>query len=857
MALMLGLAGTSAAMAQASLSVVQADADARALVAHMTLSEKVAQLQDQAPAIPRLGVPAYGWWSEGLHGLARNGYATVFPQAIGLAASWDPALLGEVGRITALEARASVAERHPALGYPRFGGLTIWSPNVNIFRDPRWGRGQETYGEDPLLTARLAVAYIQGLQGPDPEHPVAVATPKHFDAHSGPEGIRHQFDARVSAHDLEDTYLPAFRASITEGQADAVMCSYNALNGIPTCANQWLLGQTLRGDWHFRGMVVSDCDAVDDMTAFHHYTHDDAEASALALQAGTDLDCGNAYAHLEEAVRRGEVSEALLDQALVRLFSLRERLGLLQTKAPPPALPMPSLAQRQALALRAAEESIVLLKNQHGVLPLKPGSRIAVIGPTADMLGDMEANYHGTPRQVVTPLQGLRQLWGAGAIRYAQGSQLAEGIAAPVPETQLFDDAGRPGLQVDYYAQAAIRGRPVRSGRASTLQVDLDHVNPVDPTHPEAAYAIRWHGQIELPSAGDYRLGVGVARCFDCRGHDRVRLLLDGQPLLDGSTDQPDVPVHVTTGGRHRLEVELVHSGEDQGLVLRWQVPGQVLWPQARQAAEAADVIVAMVGLSQDMEGEQLQTSTAGFDHGDRVALDLPAPQAHLLQQLATLGKPLVVVNLSGGAVALNWSQQHADALLQAWYPGEQGGTALARILGGQTNPSGRLPVTVYRDAAQLPPYQDYAMRGRTYRYFTGTPLYRFGEGMSYSRFSMGAVTAPTRLAAGDDLALSVAISNDSRRSGDDVVEVYLRPPASALNPRWMLVGFQRVHLDGGQRTTVRIRLPARALSLVDAAGRRAVNAGQYQLILGDGAPEDRGEKLLPLEIHGNRALPR
>ncbi|HKV65878.1 MAG TPA: glycoside hydrolase family 3 N-terminal domain-containing protein, partial [Rhodanobacteraceae bacterium] len=414
-----------------------ATARAQALVAKLTLKGKVAQLQDNAPAIQRLGVPAYTWWNEGLHGLARGGFATVFPQAIGLAATWDPALLQQVGTVVSTEARARFNAVGTNNGHGRYQGLTIWSPNINIDRDPRWGRDQETYGEDPYLTGRLAVAFVRGIQGDDPAHPRAIATPKHFAVHSGPEFGRHGFDVDVSPHDLEATYLPAFRAAVTEGHVGSVMCAYNALHGTPVCADRELLTTTLRDDWGFKGYVVSDCDAIDDMTQFHHYKPDDAQSSTAAIEAGTDLDCGSAYASLAGAVRNGYVKESVLDTALVRLFAARYRLGIMGGDEHDPyariGVDQIDSAAHRKRALKAALESIVLLKNAQATLPLHQGIKLAVVGPDADTVETLEANYHGTARDPVTPLEGLRQRFGADHVTYAQGSPVAAGVPIPIP----------------------------------------------------------------------------------------------------------------------------------------------------------------------------------------------------------------------------------------------------------------------------------------------------------------------------------------------------------------------------------------------------------------------------------------
>lgn len=816
------------------LGVAERAAD---LVRRLTLAEKVAQLQDGAPGIARLGLPAYGWWNEGLHGLARNGQATVFPQAIGLAASWDAGLLRAVGGVIADEARAKSAE--PVAGASRDGarytGLTIWAPNINLFRDPRWGRGQETYGEDPALTARLGVAFVQGLQGPDAAHPRVVATPKHFAVHSGPERNRHEFDVTPSPRDLEESYLPAFRAAVTEGRAGSIMCAYNALAGTPACANGSLLQQRLRDDWGFGGFVVTDCDAIEDMTLFHKTTPDDAEASARALQAGTDLNCGKSYAALTAAVASGRIREVEIDRSLRRLFEARLRLGLFAAEAAAPTR-QPTQQDTRALALRAARESMVLLKND-GVLPLSATQRIAVVGPTAELLENLQANYHGTARHPVTPLAGLRAAFGAARVRSAQGASLAENMPVAVPQSALRTPDGRSGLRREVFANASLQGQPMAVAVDATLNLDFDRT-PAAAGLPTRGYSVRWRGQLLPPAAGDYRLGVRMERCFDCAGHDRVRLYLDGRLLQDGETDQPLATLHFADRQPHAVRIEWLHTGEDQGITLQWQAPAAAQIDEAVAAAARADVVVAFVGLSPNLEGEQLQVDVPGFDGGDRRSLDLPAPQEALLRAVKATGKPLVVVLQSGSAVAIRWAAEHADAVLAAWYPGEVGGQAIADTLLGRSNPAGRLPVTFYRSADDLPAFDDYRMQGRTYRYFTGTPLWPFGHGLSYTRFGYGdaAVSTPV-LPAGQTLQLQVEVQNSGARDGDEVVQVYLEPPPDAVAPRHALVAFQRVHLKTAERRTLRFALDARALSVVGADGVRAVEPGRYALAVGGGQP--------------------
>ena len=828
---------------------------ARRLVAQMTPAEKIAQLQSASPAIPRLNLPAYEWWSEGLHGFARDGEATVFPQAIGLAASWDPALLHAVGGVVAAQARDKFLATGWRKDHGRYNGLTIWSPNINIFRDPRWGRGQETYGEDPHLTATLGVAFIEGLQGDDPEHPTVIATPKHFAVHSGPEPGRHGFDVDVSPHDLEDTYLPAFRAAIVDGHAGSIMCAYNAIHGVPACALPWLLGERLRGDWGFKGFVVTDCDAVDDMTKFHYYRKDNAGSSASALRAGTDLNCGTAYDGLRAALADRQITQHDLDVAAIRLFAARYRLGMFEASAPKPRV---DPAAQTALALRAAGESIVLLKNRADTLPLRPGMRIAVVGPNADALSVLEANYHGTARHPVTPLDGMRQQFGAQRVRYAQGATLAQGVPVPIPVTALRSGPGTFGLKGEYFRSADLSGKPVATRIDAKVDMDTDHASPAKGLG-DSSYAVRWSGQLLPPGPGDYTLSVRVDRCFDCRAHDPVRLYLDGRLIsaTEGSEEPIAANVHFADTQPHDVRLEWRHSGEDQGIHLQWMAPADAQLAEAMRAASDADVVVAFVGLSPDIEGEELKVDVPGFLGGDRTDIGLPPAQRKLLETVSASGKPLVVVLMSGSAVAMTWAKDHADAILAAWYPGEQGGVAIAQTLAGAMNPAGRLPVTFYRDARDLPPFIDYGMKGRTYRYFDGEPLYAFGDGLSYTTFSYEApALSATQLKAGDSLDVTVNVRNTGTRDGDEVAQLYLAYPGVAGAPRRALVGFQRIALAAGEQRAVRLHLDARALSLVDADGVRAVRAGRYELYAGGRQPAV-GQVPAAFTITGQAGVPR
>jgi beta-glucosidase len=682
------------------------------LVSRLTLEEKASQLLHEAPAVPHLGVPPYNYWNEGLHGVARAGIATVFPQAIGLGAMWNPRLLHEIATAVSDEARAKHHEflRQGEHGY--YQGLTFWSPNVNIYRDPRWGRGQETYGECPYLTSRLGVAFCQGLQGDDPRWLKLVATPKHFAVHSGPEALRHGFDAEVSKKDLRETYLPAFHACVTEAKAASIMGAYNRTNGEPCCASQRLLVDLLRGEWRFDGYVVSDCWAIRDFHEHHHVTSTPAESAAMAVKAGCDLNCGCTYQHLPSAVKAGLVAEVDLDVCLERVLGARFRLGMFD---PPETVPYASIAyevndceEHAELALVAARESLVLLRNRDGVLPLSRTLRsIAVIGPNADDRSVLVGNYHGMPSRSVTPLDGIRNA--------------------------------------------------------------VSHDTKV------------WYAE----------------------GCKRTGETLDGV--------------------------------ERAGLL-----------SEARSAAERGDVVVLCLGLDAQIEGEQGDAKNSEAS-GDRVTLALPGLQQRLLEQIVALGKPTIVVLLAGSPLSVEWADEHASALLYAWYPGQAGGTAIAEVLFGGYNPAGRLPVTFPRNVADLPDFASYGMRGRTYRYLEKAPLYPFGYGLSFTRFEYSelALSTPTLESSGA-LEVTATVTNRGPRAGDEVVELYVKALAPSVRaPQHELRGLLRVTLAAGETRGVAFTLTARDLSLIDDAGVRVFEPGPFRIFVGGSQPDARSVELV------------
>jgi len=838
------------------------------LVSRMTLPEKVSQMQDHAAAIPRLGVPRYDWWNEGLHGVAFGGYATNFPQVIGMAATWDPGLVHEMAETISTEARAKYQEAVREDHHEMFFGLTFWAPNVNIFRDPRWGRGQETYGEDPFLTARMAVAFVSGMQGDDPKHLKVVSTPKHFAVHSGPEPLRHTFDVKVSPHDLEDTYLPAFRAAVTEAHAQSVMCAYNAVDGSPACASAMLLQQHLRDAWGFDGYVVSDCAAVADVATGHKFAPDFAHASAAAVKAGTDLECqyreGAAFPALSDSVKQGLVTEADLDRAVKRLFTARFRLGMFD---PPESyaygrIPVSevSSAEHRKLALRAAREAIVLLKNDRRFLPLSATTpTIAVVGPDAELVQSLQGNYNGTPPDPVSPLAGIERRFRAAKVVYAQGSSLAAGLAVPVAHTALRTADGREGLTGEYFGSSDFSGKPVAVRVDRTVNFNWDKAIPVSGLQRNN-FSVRWTGSLVPPGPGDYKLGARVAFCYACESHEQFRLYVDGRQVADAAAKgEAEASLHFADTRPHAVRLEYRHATAAAGIDLVWQPPAAELVREAVAAATRADVVVAFVGLSPQLEGEEMPVELEGFKGGDRTDIRLPKVQRDLLQALKGTGKPMVLVLMSGSALAVPDEHAYANAVLEAWYPGEEGGTAIAETLAGDNNPAGRLPLTFYASVDQLPPFEEYSMANRTYRYFAGKPLYGFGYGLSYAEFQYGNLTVSSLpVKAGDPVSVEVDVKNAGRRPGDEVVEVYLTQPKAAQTPLRTLAGFRRVHVEPGATEHVAVTIDPRTLGQVDERGERVVLPGTYGFAVGGAQPaEFPGAVTATFEVTGSQPLPR
>ena len=846
---------------------------AKDLVGRMTLEEKASQLVNDARPIPRLEVPAYNWWSEALHGVIDKG-VTEFPEPIGLAATFDVPGIHEMATDIGIEGRIKHRQDVRAGHKGIMGGLDFWAPNLNIFRDPRWGRGQETYGEDPFLTGRMGVAFVQGMQGDNPKYYLAIATPKHFDVHSGPEPTRHFADVDVNKHDEMDTYLPAFRAAIVQGHAESVMCAYNAINGEPACANQFTLIDQLRGKWGFNGYVVSDCGAVRDIFTGHHYRPTQAQSSAISLIRGMDNECYGAnakypkdnsdYRPYVQAVQQGYLPESAVDTALVRLFTARIKLGMFDppdmvpyTKIPESELDSPA---HRALALKLANESMVLLKND-GTLPLKSGIRsIAVVGPLADQTRVLLGNYAGTPTHTVSLLEGLKAAFPNAKITFVPGIQfLRQDIGRPLPDSLLTTPDGKPGLKAEYTAGDAAGifegGRPNPLVTRTEATVDLTASSLPAELKGKKGFSAHWSGFLKPTETGDYLLGF--------RSNGFARLKVNGEDLTSqyggNETEAKLGRIHLEAGEKVPLQVAYgAANGENPTFRLLWAKANNSVSPEAVKAAREADVVIASVGLTSQLEGEEMAVHEPGFLGGDRTSIDLPKPEADLVKAVAGTGKPLVVVLMNGSALAVNWANEHANAILESWYSGEEGGAAIADTLSGKSNPAGRLPVTFYKSVNQLPHFEDYSMKGRTYRYFAGKPLYPFGYGLSYTSFAYSDLHVPQApISAGDPVDADVRVTNTGKVAGDEVVQLYLKFPPVAGAPRIALRGFQRIHLDPGQSQTVRFELKKRDLGMVTENGDPIIADGDYTINIGGGQP-GTGTPVASghFQINGQIALP-
>ena len=814
------------------------------LVSRMTLQEKADQLLYTAPAIPRLGVPAYTWWNEALHGVARAGYATVFPQAITIANSWDETLMLSVANAISDEARAKYHEFQRRGKTGIYQGLTFWSPNINIFRDPRWGRGHETYGEDPYLTGRMGYQFVKGMQGDDPKYLKTVATAKHFAVHSGPEPLRHQFNAKVSEVDLRETYLPAFRTLVVDAGVYSVMGAYNMFRDYPCCANPILYG-ILRNEWGFKGYIVSDCWAISDFYKFTHFAKDAAEAAADAVKAGTDLECGSDYKNLVEAVKRGLLTEADINVAVKRVFTARFKLGMFDPDAIVPYAQIPFFVNcsdyNNSLSREAAQKSIVLLKNTNNILPLKKNLKtIAVIGPNADNFEALIGNYNGIPKDPVTVLRGIKaKVEPDTRIIYAEGSDLADGVhnLTPIPSCYLLTEDGKQGAFGEYYNSTEMTGKPLFTRVDDNIDFYWEHLSPRQDM-PDDNFGIKWTTWVVPPESGTYYIGSWGSSGYD--------IVLDGKKIIsernEHSAFHKEYQVDFQAGKKYKVEVYYRNYSGDADIKLLWAKPRAGLIEKALAAAKEADVVILSLGLSQRLEGEEMPIKLEGFSGGDRTNLNLPADQEQLLDAIAATGKPFIVVLNSGGALSINNAQEKAAAIILAGYGGQQGGNAVADVLFGDYNPAGRLPVTYYKSIDQIPAFEIYDMAGKTYRYFTKEPLYPFGYGLSYTSFSYSNLSLPEKAPSGDKVNVKVTVTNSGKVEGEEVVELFLTDEkASTPRPIRQLEGFKRIMLKPGESKDVEFVLEPRQFSIINNKEKRVIEPGYFTISVGGKQPGFKG----------------
>lgn len=802
------------------------------LVNQMTTDEKISQMMNDSKAIPRLKVPEYNWWNECLHGVARSGYATVFPQSITVAASFDKNLLYNIASAISDEARAKYHEFIRQNKREIYTGLDFWTPNINIFRDPRWGRGHETYGEDPYLTGELATQFIEALQGDDSKYLKAIATVKHFAVHSGPEALRHSFDIDVSDMDLYETYLPAFRKTVEEAKVYSVMGAYNRFRGKSCSGHDFLLNQLLRNTWGFNGYVVSDCGAIRDIHTGHNIANNEAEAAVIGLKGGCDLNCGSYYENLKDALKQGLIAEEDLDVALRRIFMARFKLGMFDPDSLVPYSSIPAgivcSSANTTLARQAARESIVLLKNENGILPLNKNeiNTIAVIGPNADNWESLVGNYHGIPKNPVTFLKGIRnKVEPKIKVLYAEGANLsAEKLnLKPIPPVFLQTEDGQEGLHASYYNNTRLEGVPVLERVDDNINFWWEH-KPISKDLIDN-FSIKWGGYLVPDVSGTYEIGG-----FSKRG---MTIWIDGKEITNGKGS-----VHhgkyatgilkLEAGKKYPIEVTYFSDESNAHVQLLWTRTDEDILNEAVIVAKEADLSVVVLGLSQRLEGEG----------GDRKSIELPEQQIQLLKAVKATGKPVILVLNIGSALAINWAKENIDGIINAGYPGEEGGNALADVLFGDYNPAGRLPITYYTSLKELPPFEDYNMQNRTYRYYTGTPLYPFGYGLSYTNFEYSGLKIPTTINAGDTLNVSVDVKNIGERTGDEVVQLYIKDvKASTLRPLCQLEGFARICLKAGESKTVAFKILPRQLSLINKKTERVIESGDFIVYVGGCQP--------------------
>lgn len=814
------------------------------VVNRLTLEEKVAQMLNATPAIPRLGILAYDWWNEVLHGVARTPFkTTVFPQAIAMAATWDTSSLFKMADFSALEGRA-IYNKAIALGRTkeRYLGLTYWTPNINIFRDPRWGRGQETYGEDPFLTAKLGKAFVYGLQGNDPKYLKAAACAKHFAVHSGPEPTRHADNFNPSTYDLWDTYLPAFKELIVHANVAGVMCAYNAVNTQPCCANDLLMNDILRKQWKFTGYVTSDCWAIDDFFKYHK-THKDATAAAVdAVMHGTDVECGTSvYYTLLDAVKKGLILENQLDVSLKRLFTIRFKLGMFD----PPALVKYAQVKEDVLeapahkahALKMAQQSIVLLKNENNTLPLsKKIKKIAIIGPNADNAISVLGNYNGTPSEIITVVKGIKNKLGNNVeVHYEKAINFTNDTLLQYKDiNNFYKYEGKPGIKAEYFSNEKLEGNPV----VTQIENSIDHfwsegVAPF-PSMSATNYSARYTTYITAEK--DETMN------FEMEANDGFKVLVNDSLIVDvwekNRWGSKHFNLTVQKGVPYKMVVAFRQGGGNASVKLQAGNYKKTDFAALVNRIKDADAIIFAGGISPQLEGEEMPVNAVGFNGGDRTSIMLPTAQTELMKALKQTGKPLVFVMMTGSALAIPWEDENVPAIVNAWYGGQSAGTAIADVLFGDYNPAGRLPITFYKSDHDLAAFSDYSMKGRTYRYFKGEALYPFGYGLSYSNFTYSQLNLPSTLKAGKKISFTVKLTNTSKTAGEEVLQVYVsNKNKNIYAPIRSLKGFQRIYLKAGESKTVQLNLSPEDVSVVNEDGQLKLLKGEIAISVGGGQP--------------------
>ena len=822
---------------------LKAEQRADDLLKRLSLEEKVQLMMDVSPAIERLDIPQFQWWNEALHGVGRNGYATVFPITMAMAASWDDALLHRVFTAVSDEARVKARQAKESGRIRRYQSLSFWTPNINIFRDPRWGRGQETYGEDPFLTTKMGLAVVRGLQGMTYEgkwigdYKKLLACAKHFAVHSGPEWNRHTFNIEdLPERDLWETYLPAFKALVQEGEVAEVMCAYQRIDGQPCCSQTRYEQQILRDEWGFKGLITSDCGAIRDfLPRWHNTAKDSEEASAQAVLAGTDVECGSEYKNLPEAVRRGDIKESDLDRSLRRLLIARFEVGdfdddkLVEwTKIPSSSV---ASKEHKQLALDMARKSIVLLKN-NGVLPLSKTTGILVMGPNANDSVMQWGNYSGYPTKTITALEGIRQQ--LGSIPYIPGCDLTRNESVESRFAEIKAPLGNQGMQVTYYNNTSMSGKPITT---VTLTEPIKLSNGGNTVFAPGVNLENFSARLD----GTFIPTRDETLIFDISGDDKIRLLVNGDTIIDiwkarQRIQNGQKEMAVKAGQHYRIQIDYVQESGYGALNFDIQHKSTPTPQELLAQVGDAETIIFIGGISPRLEGEEMRVSEPGFRGGDRTSIELPQAQRDVLRWLHEAEKKVIFVNCSGGAVAMVPELETCDAILQWWYAGEQGGTALADVLTGRYNPSGKLPVTFYKSTDDLPDFLDYTMKNRTYRYFTGEPLFPFGHGLSYTTFKF---SKPSVSVSGNNVVVSVKVRNTGKQDGIETVQLYFRRTADTDGPQKTLCGYQQVNLKVGEERMVTITLPRKNLETWDAkSNTMRFVPGQYQLMVGSSSDD-------------------